>query len=177
MSLLFDQERRLPPDPARMPLDPSRLPLDPARLPHDPTRLPHDPARLPADSIRLPVDSPGGSLPGGSVASFKVLRDTRSPAAVADFRPPAAVTASSGWPSTAPPLYLPSSLAGQGSAAESTRSSAHHMLDGPASQLTDPRLLVPEPVVRPAAAARGEPGRPLPFMEESQVRLFLNSYR
>jgi hypothetical protein len=45
------------------------------------------------------------------------------------------------------------------------------MLEGGSAQLIDSRPLVPEPVVRPppAAASRDEPGRPLPFMDESQV--------
>ena len=207
MSLLFDQERRLPPDPARLPHDPARLPHDPARLqhdparlshdpvrlphdpvrlphdparlphdparlPHDPARLPHNPARLPADSVRLAMDSPGSSHPGSSAPSFKVLQDARPPpaAAVADFRPLAAVTASAGWPQVAPPPHY-TTLTSQG--AESTRSSTLHMLEGGGAQLIDSRPLVPEPVVRPppAVAARDEPGRPLPFMDESQVIL------
>jgi hypothetical protein len=181
MSLLFDQERRLPPDPARLPQDSARLPPDPARLPqdqarlqHDPARLPHNPARLPADSVRLPIDIPGSSHPGSSTPSFKVLQDARPPpAAIADFRPLAAVAASSGWSPVAPSHCT---LTSQGSGAESMRSSALYMLEGGGAQLIDSRPLVPEPVVRPAAASRNEAGRPLPFMDDSQVVLSARYY-
>lgn len=159
MSLLFDQERRLPPDPAR-------LPHDPARPSHVSTRLPSDPLRPPVDSVLSGTVPGGGSVTVQPQSSLRtLLQENRAPtvAVAADFRPQTVVTASASWAATAPPAFV-SSASQFGSVA------VPHMLDG--SMTMESRPLVPEAVLLPAPLTE-EPGRPVPVIAESQVARLL----
>ena len=177
MSLLFDQERRLPPDTAQ-------------RLPTDPTRLPSDPTRLPMNN--LGADSVGGVVALQPTPALRTLfPDNRHPAVTTatDFRPlPPSAAASTGGRSLATGQPLPSFLptvAGPytGNSVEpSSRLAAAvvpHMLDGPAQLMVEPIRppLVPEPVIIASAPLLSEElasaGRPVPFLEEPQVCLGL----